>query len=111
MNVQEITEIVLGPALFTSAILGLIIGAFYGYEISGAERRASFPTMLWTIGQAWLVSTAILGALREAPFDLEPAIGRGILWTFLCLAIPSGLQARASLARWRIRRRRRAIEE
>ena len=104
-------ETVLSPSIATSIILGLLVGAFYGYSIAGSALRPHFPMALWTVGLAWLVSTAILGAFGEAPFRFEVAIGRMILWTILCLAIPAGRWMRTSIDLRALRRRREKLEE
>lgn len=112
MNVELLVEYVLSPAIVTSATLGFMVGALYGFPIVG-ESRLVFPYTLWTVGLAFIVSLGILaaGGNGQAPVSLESSAARGILWTVLCAAIPIGRGARIRVERWRIRRRTRKLEE
>lgn len=111
MNFSLILEIVFSAGLYTSVALGLLVGAFYGYSMI-TDPRPQFPSALWSIGLAFVVSLGILAALdEETSFSLERNIARGILWTILCFAIPSGRRLRIYFERWRIRRRTKKLQE
>lgn len=112
MNVALILEGVLSAGLFTSATLGLLVGAFYGFEVVSEHERPSFPIALWTVGLAFVISLGILAASdRGEPLTVEANVVRGILWTVLCACIPLGRRIRLQYERWRIRRRTKKLQE
>ena len=110
MDWQLLLEAIFGPGLFTSATLGFMVGAFYGFPVIG-DQRLAFPAMLWSVGLAFVVSLGLLAASGETPFSFETNLARGILWTVLCLCIPAGRWIRLQLEGWRIRRRTKKLEE
>lgn len=110
MDVELLLRYVISPGLFTSALLGILVGALYGFQTIG-EAKLSFPIALWTVGLAFVVSLGILAATEETPITLEASVARGLLWTILCLAIPVGRGIRIRFERWRIRRATKKLEE
>lgn len=113
MNFPLFIDLLVSPALFTTASLGLMVGAFYGFPAVGDRRRPEFPAQLWTVGLAFVVALAILGLFREAdaPFSLEGSLARAALWTLLCVCIPIGRGARIYLRAWTIRRRTKTLQK
>ena len=90
------------PAIIVSALLGAMIGAFYGYELE-ATIPPRWPLRFWLAGLAFIVGLAVLGMLGEANARLPQQAARAVLWTFLCGAIPLGRWLRISWALWRRR--------
>lgn len=98
--------IVANPAAIASSILlGLLIGAFYGYMLSPGG-PIHYPMALWAVGFMFIVMLALVGWLGDGipPFDFS--VGRGLLWTFTCGSIPLGRGARMW---WDLRRIRARI--
>lgn len=81
-------------AIATSVLLGLLIGAFYGYELVHTDVPPRYPFHLWAVGIAFVAVLAIVSVLSGKPPTLGASIGRGLLWTFTCGSIPVGRLSR-----------------
>lgn len=109
---MDVLQYVTVPSVLGSLLLGFLVGAFYGFQMIG-PRPPAYPFSLWLVGIAFVV---FLGVLTGLDSDLEAgglgfAIGRGVLWTVTCLAIPVGRWSRLHLEAWRVERKTRRIRE
>lgn len=94
-------QIITPVSVATSALLGLMIGALYGYDIAPMA-PLRFPWTLWSIGIAFIVMIAIFTQLSVPDTGtrlLAFAVGRGVLWTVTCLSIPLGRFIRGKFTR------------
>lgn len=97
------------PAVLGSALLGFLVGAFYGFQMIG-PRPPTYPYSLWLVGIAFVVFIGIYNLLEQQA-GVGFALGRGILWTVTCICIPVGRWGRLHLEAWRVERRTRRIRE
>ena len=97
--VAAVFEAVTVGSVFTSALLGVLIGAFYGYYLD-PDRIPRFPFPLLFVGWAFVVAFAVFGLLNQekAPFQPAYQVARAVLWTITCSAIPIGRYSRHLLA-------------
>jgi len=102
-------ELLFTPAVFSVSLLGLMVGAFYGYPLDPL-RRPRFPWTLYVIGMASVVAIAI-AALFDTTWRIEAQYVRAILWTLLCVCIPVGRFLRQRVEMWRMDRRIRKHHE
>lgn len=98
--IAGILELVTPVSVASSALLGAMIGALYGYEIAPTV-RPRYPVTLWTIGLAFIALITIVTLMTVDVTDpnrsLAFAVGRSILWTITCAAIPGGRWLRGRL--------------
>lgn len=106
-----VLSVTTGWAILASLVFGLIIGAFYGYTLAPG-RETLYPWSLWLVVNASLLLLAGVALLDASSLRLDRSLGRMILWTFTCGAIPIGryLRFRLHLA-WAQRRRLRSEKE
>lgn len=103
--IAAIAEIVTLTGVAASVLLGAMIGALYGYALD-PHHRPIYPVQLWIVGIAFIVTIALVTGLSDDPIaPVAFSIGRGILWTVTCLAIPAGRWGRMSFEEWRLRRK------
>lgn len=96
---DQLAEVVSLSAIASFALLGLLIGAFYGFELN-RDLPPIFPRTLLIVG--WLfIGTFIVWSLfgTDVAFQVVYQVGRGILWTITCAAIPIGRYGRHLLDR------------
>lgn len=106
MNWDAFFQVVSVGPIIGSSILGLFVGAFYGYELN-SEAPTRFPLQLFTVGLASIVFVAVWAALDQSdPFTPEFQYARATLWAITCLTIPLGRWARIRFDLWRVRRKR-----
>ena len=89
--IADIAELVHPGSIISSVLLGLMIGAAYGYELA-PTLRPRYPVTLWSIGLAFIVLITMFTAFDVGAGQMAIAFGiaRGLLWTLLCACIPLG---------------------
>jgi hypothetical protein len=87
--VQHVFEAVTIGSVLVAALLGMMIGAFYGYTLA-PDAPPRYPFALWVVGLAFIAAFGVWAVLSAAPFQPPYQVGRGILWTVTCAAIPIG---------------------
>lgn len=95
---DQLAELVTISSLFGSFLLGVVIGAFYGYELE-PFRPPHYPIRMWAVGVAFIVFFTVWSVASQAPFQPIYQVGRGILWTVVCAAIPIGRFTRQLVGR------------
>lgn len=93
-------------AIITTLLFGMMIGAFYGYDLEGTL-PPRYPFQFWLVGLAFVAVLAALGVSGRAEVSLPHSLGRAVLWTFLCGAIPIGRWLRMTYHVWRLKRKHR----
>lgn len=96
-------------AVLGSMLLGLLIGAFYGFQMIG-PRPPAYPFSLWLVGIAFVIFLGIFNTLQDQA-GVGFALGRGLLWTVTCLSIPVGRWARIKVETWRTEQKIRKIRK
>ncbi len=95
---ESLLAVATPTSILSTLVFGLMIGAFYGYELeSGLPPR--YPFQFWLVGLGFVLVLAVLGIAGETAVDPARQVGRAILWTFLCGAIPIGRWIRIKLRR------------
>lgn len=95
---DQLSEIVTPTSLMANVLLGLIIGAFYGYTLK-PEGPPMYPVALVLVGWAFLATFTAWAYFTGADFQPIYQFGRGILWTVTCSCIPIGRYARHRIGR------------
>lgn len=92
MNVEAFLAAASPTAFFTSALLGLLIGAFYGYQLVHYDVPLKYPVALWAVGVMFVGVMAVLAVLgpEPPPHPVEFGMARSLLWTVTCGSIPIG---------------------
>lgn len=112
MSLSVFLEIANPAAFLSSALLGLMLGAFYGYYVIPEHVPQRYPVALWVVGVLFVFVLAIVSAMGTDPFvfPLEFGAARALLWTVCCASIPIGRAGRHQFELRRIRFRRRHLK-
>lgn len=111
MNINAFLEVTTPLAFGSSILLGLLIGAFYGYMLSH-DSPPQWPSALWLVGIAFITVLASVSAFQRAfPFPVELGVGRAILWTVTCASVPTGRYGRHLWDVFWMRRKRQKIND
>jgi hypothetical protein len=94
---DQLAEIVTPTSILASALLGLLIGAFYGF-ILAPEKPPLYPWGLLIVGWAFISTFAVWALLFETEFQPVYHFGRAILWTVTVSCIPIGRYGRHLIA-------------
>jgi hypothetical protein len=97
-------------SVLSSALLGLLVGAFYGWELSNVAPPV-FPRQLFVVGLLSVAVLAVLSYFEATELALDHSVGRALLWAFTCGSIPIGRYARLRWEVWWLRHRRRRIDQ
>ena len=106
---QVFEAVTLGSVL-SSALLGILIGGFYGYYLSPSGPPL-YPWPLLIIGISFLFVFGLWAYVDGAPFQPAYQFGRGILWTVTVSALPIGRYGRYLFATMIERQRRPGVPE
>ena len=85
----QVLEVVTIGSMFGSVLLGLLFGAFYGYYLD-PTKPPIYPRVLWLVGIGFIAMFTVWSMLSHAPFQPAYQLGRAILWTLTCAALPIG---------------------
>lgn len=91
--VSQVLEAVTLGSVFASALLGVLIGAFYGYYLSPSGPPL-YPWPLLVIGCSFVLVFGLWSYFSGAPFQPAYQLGRAILWTVTVSALPIGRYGR-----------------
>lgn len=97
-------------AIGSSVLLGLLIGAFYGWYALGPEHPPVWPFALWTVGIAFVVVLGVLATMERTTGSPGASFGRAVLWTFTCGAIPLGRLLRGLTEAHVLKRKRNKLK-
>ena len=113
MNVETFLSAASPAAFLSSTLLGLLIGAFYGWYVIGPDHPPVYPVALWLIGVAFIALLVVLALFdrSEPRYPIEFGSARAVLWTATCGAIPMGRLGRHLIEVRILRRKRKALEE
>jgi hypothetical protein len=95
--VSQVFEAVTLGSVLTSALLGILMGAFYGYYLS-PNGPPLYPWPLLFIGISFVLAFGAWAYFSGAPFQPAYQLGRAILWTVTVSALPIGRLGRAMIA-------------
>ena len=117
MNADAFLAVATPAAFGGSALLGLLIGAFYGWYALGPQHPPVYPWALWAVGIAFIVMMVALGAGGETEpgtrvrYALEFGLARGVLWTTTCACLPIGRYVRYLVQLKLLQRKRTKLEK
>lgn len=106
--IDQVAQVVTVGSVLSSALLGILIGAFYGYYLA-PERPPMFPVALLLVGVAFIAVFQLWSSLANAPFQPPFSLGRAILWVVTVSAIPIGRYGRHLIDIRRHRRSRQRV--
>lgn len=93
-------EFFTGPALIGSAVLGVVIGAFYKWQ-----HRDGTVATLAVVGMGFGAVVASVSFLTDDAHSAGNVGARGVLWLVVCVGMVAGQQARLRFEHWRLARR------
>jgi hypothetical protein len=97
---DQLAEVVVPSSIAASALLGLLIGAFYGYYLRPSGPPI-YPFALLFIGWAFIATFTAWSVATGAVFEPVYQLGRAILWAVTCSSIPIGRYGRHLIDVWR----------
>jgi len=102
--VSEFFQLVTPAAIASSVLFGAMVGGLYGYRLSPGGSLI-YPYGLWWVGLAFIVMLTILTLATNLSTTPAYSLGRAVLWTVLCAAIPVGRWLRFRFEEWRLARK------
>lgn len=106
-NLPEVWRLLTPYSIFFSVLLGFMIGCFYGYPLNRSAAPV-FPWSLWVVGIAFVIGLGVWAVLSGVG-QAEPQISRMVLWTAVCVGIPTGRFLRLRWEVFRVKRRREEL--
>ena len=107
---RQVLEAVTPGSIAASALLGILIGAFYGYYLS-PNGPPLYPWPLLLIGISFVFVFGLWSYLSGAPFQAPYQLGRAVLWTVTVSALPIGRYGRHLVTEMTQRQRRPGVPE